>query len=123
MANGLVAAALAYGAGDISSDGSGGGASVCATAPYGAVVDISRSDLEEVILPGRTVGGTNVYGEGHGDWEALPFWTEWSLEIFRCGDSGDGDGKGMVGPPLQRMFVRALPAELRVSTCVTDEMT
>ena len=134
MADTLLAAALGS-----RQQSDGGDAAVAAAASADLAVPY-RHHVETLLLhqlewqdstSERDCSGNGSLGEdacsGEEAWPA-PFQREWLLEVCQGGsDGGSGDGDSRVsslvpcGAVLHRMYVKALPAEVRVATAVSCE--
>lgn len=106
---------------------------------HGCVIQLgpdARAQLARAIVGGAAAaapqaadGGAPPEAEG---WPLEPFLTEWAVEIF-AGDDGDGGGQEAGGPahggwlapaappPRHRLYVKRLPSELRVATCIASD--
>ena len=128
IANGLIAKALDHGSGSFSSSGGGGSVEDGASpTTYGAVIDLNATEF--ALLANMATGNQIEQEDGRSttigaspaadalffkekEWTPSPFWNEWCISITN----------GDVLNPLHRLFVRQLPAELRVATVITSEM-
>jgi hypothetical protein len=129
IANGLIAKALDHGSGSFSSSGGGGSVEDGASpTTYGAVIDLNATEF--ALLANMATGNQIEQEDGRSttigaspaadalffkekEWTPSPFWNEWCISITN----------GDVLNPLHRLFVRQLPAELRVATVITSEMS
>lgn len=129
VANALVAAALGQ---PCTESGSSEGAG---PQDYGTFVELSPQEIAclaaaviKVSGAGDDSGGGPIGAGGKsGAWEPMPFASEWCVEVSSAGNitaskTGEGSFGASVGHPLHRLFVRRLPAELRVATAITGEL-
>ncbi len=84
---------------------------------YGCVIDVDATDFEILAAMASNSGQENNTPPretvASTAWNPTPFWSEWSISM----------SKGDAVNPLHRLFVRQLPAELRVATVITSEMS
>lgn len=116
-ANALIAKALEHGSSHYSSSSD---RTDEMPSPYGAVIDLDPAEFA-LISSVATEHHQEIQQEGEQEneassaapWRPTPFWSEWCISI----------SKASTPNPLHRLFVRRLPAELRVATVITSEMS
>jgi hypothetical protein len=99
-ANELIARALEHGSSFYNSNTSGSESErkYEISTMYGTIIDLSAADFASLPLHTATTD---------------PFWSEWCISVLNKD----------ISTPLHRLFVRHLPAELRVATVITSEMS
>lgn len=117
-ANALIAKALEHGSSQYNSNCNDSTDGI--SSPYGTVIDLCATDF--AIIASVAAGNKEMQQENEArnetstataPWSVSPFWSEWCLSISKANTPN----------PLHRFFVRKLPAELRVASVITSEMS